>query len=431
MPLFIFLFLVFPLKFCFSSLTAQQVLQQIEGSSSGLPPANSVEILLSRLPTSYRSYFILQYQSHSNHDASPLNPRVIFFGPDAKLLFAFSGLPSDPHYNTVEMIEYEKEEASFRFYSIHFKENGPAQIEIQPRQCQNCHGPDPKPNWEPYSLWPGAYGSLHDRILRGTRELENFKSFLATYQQSSRYRFLEGTFHLESQDIFGNSEYYLTNQMMGPGSALSVLLSALNQDRIATKLLRSHDHAEYRYAITAALLGCNEPIENFLRKKTRDNHPISFSETLTETRRLMKKDIARKLRLLSSGLGVSKNFVFRHADLHGLRPSELIRISKLRYLLKKRTANSIDFDWWALGISKTSLDFNDGIGGLQNLLGRYLPQAFEEKSAIRKSIQIKKIPFHFHSTDHSQNTSVDTFILESDPEFSCHLLLKEVRSMAE
>lgn len=415
---------VFFLVFSFSShgsISARQVINWVEEEKS----SSSVESLLAKLPPLYRSYFVLQYHSHSNHQASPLNPRVIFFGPDAKLLFAFSGLPTDPHYNTIEMIEYEKEEASFRFYSIHFEEGQRPQIEIQPKQCQNCHGPDPKPNWEPYSLWPGAYGSLHDRILKGTKELEGFRSFLASYQKSDRYRFLEGPFHAESKDILGNTEYYLSNRMMGPGSAFSVLLSALNQERIAKKIATSPDHDLYRFAVVAALIGCEEPIEDFLPEKIRANHLLSFSKVLKETRQLMKKDIARKLRLLSNELNTSKEFVMKHADLYGLRPSESIRISRLRYLLKKRDKNPIDFDRWALGISKTSLDFNDGIGGLQNLLGRYLPLAFEESSPILRSIQIKKLPFHF--TD----SSIDTFLLESDVSFTCYLLSKEVQLLGK
>lgn len=418
------LWFVFFLIISFSShasISAKQVIDWVEAEGE----SSSVESVLEKLPPIYRSYFVLQYRSHSNHQASPLNPRVIFFGPDARLLFAFSGLPTDPHYNTIEMIEYEKESASFRFYSVHFQENKKAQIDVQPRQCQNCHGPDPKPNWEPYSLWPGAYGSLHDRVLKGTTEHKSFESFLASYLNSSRYRFLEGPFHVETKDFAGHSEYYLSNRMMGPGSALSALLSSLNQERIAKKLVLSPNHEQYRFAFLASLIGCQEPIDDFVPVFLKRRHPQAFAEVLTETRQLMKKDIARKLRLLSSELGVPKAFILKHWDLYGLRPLELIRISRLRYLLKMRTIDPIDFDRWALGISKTSLDFNDGIGGLQNLLGLYLPLAFEEDSPIRKSIQLRKVPFHF--TD----SSLDTFILESELGFTCHLLLKEAHSMRQ
>ncbi|NBT59826.1 hypothetical protein EBT16_13690, partial [bacterium] len=165
-------------------ITASEILTWVKGAE---PKVRSVEELLEKLPVPYRTYFVLQYNSHSNHSSNGTHPRVIFFGPDAKLLLAFSGLASDSFYHTIEMIEYEPNTASHSFYSIHFQEKEPAHVEINPEDCLRCHGSDPKPNWEPYSLWPGAFGSLHDRILPQTREHHFFEEFLKTYSQSPRY----------------------------------------------------------------------------------------------------------------------------------------------------------------------------------------------------------------------------------------------------
>jgi len=419
-------------------LTAKEVLSWVSPQAS--KPLMEVESLLEKLPEAYRTYFVLQYNSQSNHSSDETHPRVIFFGPDAKLLLAFSGLPSDPHYHTVEMIEYEPDRASFSFYSLHFQPTGPARVEVNPKDCQRCHGEDPKPNWEPYSLWPGTFGSLHDRILIGSREHAGFESFLKSYQQSTRYRNLPAPFHVEAQANQEKKDYYLWTAGVGPGSSLSILLGFLNRDRIVKKLMASPSHPFYRPALTAAMLNCQEPIEHFVPEHLRKHHSLSFSETLVETKRLMNKDLARKLRVLVNDLQVSKSFVLPHADLFGLRETEVERIAKLRYLIQKGPSG-LNFDRWALSISKTSLDFNDGIGGLENLIGHYLEKAYAASDLIHQSISLRSVPFSFTSFDpkgHAHHSpeldshayTINTFSILEGSKSACSLLLKEAQALS-
>jgi hypothetical protein len=400
--------------------SASEILSWVKGPE---PEVKTVEELLQRLPEAYRTYFVLQYDSHSNHSSNATHPRVIFFGPDAKLLLALSGLPSDSFYDTAEMIEYEPATASYAFYSIHFKTQEPAQVEVNPTDCLRCHGADPKPNWEPYSLWPGAFGSLHDRILPGTREHHSFEEFLKGYQDSPRYRFLPRPFHVEIQDSPGNKKYYLWNGGVGPGSSLSILLGFLNRDRIAKKLVASDRHSRYRPALTAALIGCKEPIEDFLPTDLRRNHPERFSEVLVETQMYMEKDLGRKKRALVNYLETDESVISENADLFGFRQAEVERIAKLRYLLTKRR-NSINFDRWASSISKTSLDFNDGVSGLENLIGHYLMIAYQEDEPIRKAIPIREYAFS------PTSFTITTYSVMESPDLACELLLKEAKAIS-
>ena len=400
--------------------SASEILSWVKGPA---PKVNTVEELLERLPEAYRTFFVLQYDSHSNHSSNATHPRVIFFGPDAKLLLAFSGLPSDSFYDTAEMIEYEPKTASYSFYSIHFQDKEPAQVEINPADCLRCHGMDPKPNWEPYSLWPGAFGSLHDRILPGTREHHSFEEFLKTYQESSRYRLLPQPFHIEIQDSPETKKYYLWNRGVGPGSSLSILLGFLNRDRIAKKLVASESHARYRPALTAALIGCKEPIQDFVPTDLRSDHPAGFAEVLTETLTYMEKDLARKKRALGNYLAVDESVILENADLFGFRKAEVERIAKLRYLLTKRR-NSINFDRWASSISKTSLDFNDGMSGLENLIGHYLMLAYQDDDPIRRVIPIREYSFS------PTSFTITTYSLTESPDLACDLLLKEAKAVS-
>lgn len=383
-------------------LTAPEILSWVQDSQ---PQVRTVEELLHQLPLAYRAHFVLQYDSHSNHSSNPTHPRVIFFGPDAKLLLAFSGLPTDSFYETVEMIEYEPAKASYSFYSIHFQENSQAEVEINPQDCLRCHGTDPKPNWEPFSLWPGTFGSLHDKILPQTKEHHFFEGFLKTYRNSPRYQYLPGPFQ------------------MGSNSSLSILLGFLNRDRMAKKLVATESHERYRPAFTAALLGCDQPIENFLPEDLKRAHPEKFEKVLNETIIFMEKDLARKKRALMKYLAVNEEFISLHADLSGFRRSEVQRIAKLRYLLAGRIDNPVNFDRWALSISKTSLDFNDGVGGLENLIGHYLMLAYEEEEPVRKLTPLREVAFSTAST-------IQTYSLTDSPSSVCELLAKEAKALS-
>lgn len=407
---------------------ASDILEWVENQNER--PVRSVEELLEKLPEAYRSYFVLQYESHSNHQADPIHPRIIFFGPDAKLLVGVSGLVSDPFFNTIEMIEYEPQSASFSFYSVHFNpRKQKPRVERNPKDCQRCHSPDPKPNWEPYNLWPGAYGSVHDQILAGTKEYQGFQKFLEAYPNSSRYRFLPGPFYVEAQDSFGSRHFYLSHRGVGPNSSLSILLNFLNRDRMAKKLLSSPKHLKYRPAFVAALIGCPQPITEFLSNDLKTQHPTDYSKILTETRHLMIKDFNRKLKVLVRQLGIPQSKIAQQADSFGMRPDEQERVAKLRFLLNQKNS-TIDFDRWPLSISKTSLDFNDGVSGLENLIGHYLPLAYLEYEPLRRLIPIRETPLSFTALDAQTDYAIKTFSLSSEVEPACELLLGEARGQS-
>lgn len=72
------------------------------------PNIRSVDDLLPLLPVEYRKHYTLMYQSRSLQKASAEKPRVILFGPDAKLMMTFSGDSNDPSFNTLELIEWNE-----------------------------------------------------------------------------------------------------------------------------------------------------------------------------------------------------------------------------------------------------------------------------------------------------------------------------------
>ncbi|NBX75124.1 MAG: hypothetical protein EBQ92_01035, partial [Proteobacteria bacterium] len=319
----------------------------------------TVEELLSRFPDVYRSHFSLMYESQSLHRATPDYPRIIFFGPDARLMAGISTDPEDPRRNVVEMIEFEPGPAKYSFHEIEFGNARPKYTHA-PARCQNCHGNDGRPNWEPYDAWPGAYGSVHDTMAWKTYENSLFTNFLTTYLQEPRFQSLPKSFVMTQQTLGGDPTYYTASRGEGLNSAFSLLVSFGNRERLARIMVQSKAHARYRYAITAALIGCVNPIASFLPADLRANHPRSFDEVLTETRNLMEKDLERRVARTAKLQKIEDLETFAsQIDRYGLREKEIIRTAKLRYLFENRSNGKILMDRWPLSLYRDSYNFND------------------------------------------------------------------------
>ena len=183
----------------------------------------SVEDLIPRLPIDMRSNFTLMYKSQSLQQADKLHPRVIMFGKDAKLTCTYGGNPSLKGFDSLECYQYRKITKTFDFREVVFPndENGLASVvfsesnrqAVGTSRCTACHGKDPRPNWEPYSDWIGAYGSHDDSFFHADTsrgdfdqtafnkfldgEAEDFLVFKAAAVKMTRYKNL----------LFGNSKY--------------------------------------------------------------------------------------------------------------------------------------------------------------------------------------------------------------------------------
>lgn len=134
----------------------------------------SIEQVLPRLPAELRSGYALMRESRSLQFASASHPRVILYGRDARLTCAFSGDPNQPRFDTLECFQFREAERKFDFREIRFptEDNGLGEVVFSEPNvsadgktaCTTCHGTDPRPNWNGYSQWPGAYGADNDTL---------------------------------------------------------------------------------------------------------------------------------------------------------------------------------------------------------------------------------------------------------------------------
>ena len=143
---------------------------------------SSLEDLIRMLPRSLRGQYALMHSSHSLQGGTFDEPRALMITPDGKLVVSFNGNPDPPQstnpsrnpasYNDLEIVQFRDATNSFEFRKITVVDGHRTVSEANPPICMGCHlgyADSPRPNWEPYSTWPGAYGSSSDYSLQESR----------------------------------------------------------------------------------------------------------------------------------------------------------------------------------------------------------------------------------------------------------------------
>lgn len=227
------------------------------------------------------SHFSLMRKSQSLQDATPAAPRAIVYGKDARFILTFNGSPNQAGFNHIEMMQFVDTAGGggkFELREIAFdpaKRKRPVISEINPAKCARCHGTDPKPLWEDYDRWPGAYGEDDDALIdfddpsryptsldgdnaivaRHRQHLKEFRSFMVNRVQHPRYKWL-----IIPEGAGSPVAPYIPSGRSGksplrPNLNLTALFSELNGKRVARKFA---DYGEACFAkgapLAAALL---------------------------------------------------------------------------------------------------------------------------------------------------------------------------------
>ncbi len=150
---------------------------------------SNIESTLEATKKYYPEFFdnyILMYHSRSLQGSSFDAPRALLFDRSGHFVFSFNGKASQRGYDKIEVMQFREQENRFEFREITFTEGGRPQFsEPNPAKCMVCHqdsnrkNTDPRPNWEPYNIWPGAFGSNSGRmdpVSRYNRSEPQFKT---------------------------------------------------------------------------------------------------------------------------------------------------------------------------------------------------------------------------------------------------------------
>lgn len=223
----------------------------------GLNGANSIPDLISHLPEELRENYTLMHESRSLHGASPKNPRAILFTRDGRFILTFNGDPALRGYETIETMEFKGDRNSFEFRQIDFSGSKPKISEANPKLCKSCHGHSPKPIWESYPNWAGAFGSNHDSFLAGP-EFDGFVTYVQSYESHERYKHLIRHTDLSVNFPYQPPEEKAEQHRLRPNNRLGKFLMRLQAKHIAQEVLESPFFKARKNLVLGWLIGCSE-----------------------------------------------------------------------------------------------------------------------------------------------------------------------------
>lgn len=225
----------------------------------------SIEQVLERLKQDRPDYFqnyVLMYHSRSIQGSSFEAPRVLLFDQSGQFVFTFNGDRQQKGFNSLETMEFDSSTNKFTFHEIQFQKNRPPIFsEANPVKCMGCHQSpdrtniDPRPNWEPYSTWPGAYGSMGGDLDVGTYDKKIMD--LLEFDPLMRSNAFKEAAELENfvKNIKPSHPRYKYLDNFDPELTLSLteILAFLNLKRV-TRIL-TQDYSEIFNKVRSTFLG--------------------------------------------------------------------------------------------------------------------------------------------------------------------------------
>jgi hypothetical protein len=322
----------------------------------------SIEQVLAMLPAGLRSRYVLMYSSGSTQPATFVKPRVLLFTPDATFVMAFNDTADYRGYKKLEIIQFRDETDEFEFHEVRFNPGAvPPETRVyfpekNPLLCTKCHRDDRRPNWDPFPITVGAYGSSGDRIICGSEEDRGFRAFIKA-RHSGPYGFLIG---LGKTEDHTPTTYRLAGY---PNSRFGAALNQLNFRRIRRILRNTPGFARFRHAAQAALIrDCSEEIETFLPAESHGTAASSFAEIRSDTlnRRLRN---ARLLRQAAAQFAGAKEEEM--SDPLPFLEMDAREVTGVRYIVEQGMGSAM---WeWTMAREADSFLFTSADSGLEQL----------------------------------------------------------------
>jgi hypothetical protein len=312
----------------------------------------SVEELLAALPAPQRTRYALMFQSRSLQGATPENPRVILFGPDARFILTFNGSPAQRGFRVVETMEFDDGEKEFRLRELVFPEQAtgaaPVQVsEVNPPHCARCHGAPSRPVWDSFPLWPGAYGERYGARL-SARERAGLAAFLARQPTHPRYRQLLAVQRFADPETFrpGAHSQYAAVAQEPPNAELGSALSRLQSQAIARELARRPAFASYQYALLGVADGSCGGLAEFYPRALWREARAALERFARDTAAANAREAQLKAARSADGGGLARAARAASSD-DALVPLRFVAESAL----------GLDTRAWTLALEKGTYDF--------------------------------------------------------------------------
>ena len=317
---------------------------------------HSVDDLVPLLPPALRSRYVLMRESRSAQEASAAAPRALLYTADASFVLTFNGEPGGPESGAIETLEFDPCTRSFRLRELAFaaaagaSDGGPVATasEVNPSRCLACHGSDPRPIWDSYPVWPGAFGEV-EGASKTAREDQAFAAFERSEAGRPRYRSLlgqDGVLVRSPTRAQTRAEaLYEGGRSLSRNADFGLRLEQLQERTIARRVLSAERFRPFRYALLAALDPQCLDVDSYLPPETR----AQFARTARRFRDETDRTVAAADRAKSARLAAPAA-----ADGPILRDT----LTDFRYVVEEGLGLSTQ--GWALALEPDACDFTTG-----------------------------------------------------------------------
>lgn len=268
-------------------------------------PKKSTNDLLEFLAKSFPQMFIepvLMFRSESLHknSVSYETPRAILSSKDGKYVIAFSGDIKNHASSAIEELSFEESSAKFELREISLA-SGTLTAERNPQKCIQCHGSDPRPIWDAYDMWPGAYAGNNSRSF-GENDEKGIKAFRKEMSHNSRYMLLHGPGIDQSLDYsFGP---------LGDAEASPAILNERLSNPMTAYQLRKLKELKnfplFKAAFLSASLGCRD-FQKWLPAKSEWHSTEGFSSFFKKLEKNMAETRKQREQRARSAAGLNKD----------------------------------------------------------------------------------------------------------------------------
>jgi hypothetical protein len=332
---------------------------------------------LSRLPR-YQPYFenyMFAFKSRSlQQPTSHRQPRAFLYGRSGRMVMTYLGGLDKNGRDAVEVMCFNEHSKTFRFVELDFQRQLPNFNKTKGSDaiCLTCHGvKDPRPNFDPYHVWPGFYGSLArdgcSTVDKDSLEYKYVVDFLSGPREQGRYKHLLP--EIKSEDLPPGCpsddnpyEYTVRNAVhAAPTEDYLDKATLTNRLRVQRLLSESPHFKDFQYVLAALSIGCSDAyssdilgyfppmmrefvfpyykMNDFVQKVIESEYQQrrgNFLEFNADSRNESRRTFTRLITPLTDDVSVTTSF-FYLAELMG-----------------------VDYRNWGMGVEVGMFDFSSG-----------------------------------------------------------------------
>lgn len=253
-------------------VTVQTIKNQIRDNN-----IRTMDDFIAKLPSDLLTHFTLMHSSKSLHGSSFQEPRALLFGETGQWVVSFNGSSDQDAGDMVEMMIYDPKTKTYAFHELDFSSDTPV-LHESPAKCLACHGSNPRPIWDHYNMWPGAYGAVDDRYTE--KEYEYLTAFINKAPSHPRYKHLKKLKEGYTLSRPGIRDGFTERSMISRNRDMNLVINQQREKDVLKELQGHPDFQKIKPLLFYFLTKCYMPENSTYQGDGQIAHPTVVDEVV-------------------------------------------------------------------------------------------------------------------------------------------------------